>query len=283
MTPRPIIVTLDLRTGEIADHDPETPLVYWDDSAVTRGDGVFETVLVRQGRACNLQRHVERFAVSAQLMHLPPPAEELWARAISRAARRWEDAHHCDGAMVWTYTRGRASTGEPSAWISVKAVGAQQLAQRAQGVAVLTLERGADSSSPRAAKTLSYASAMAALRQAAAQGMDDVIYTSGDRVLEGATSTVVAVSGSTIRTPKPGGEILPGTTQAALFSYATAQGYTCETGDISVSELLAADSVWLVSSVRIAAQVTSINGHSTRGRGTDNAAAIQEMITAALM
>ncbi len=282
MSSRPIIVRLDIGSGEIADHDPDTPLVYWDDYAVTRGDGVFETVLVREGRACNLQRHVERFHSSAELLHLPPPQQQLWDAAIRRAADRWEQENHCDGAMVWTYTRGRASTGQPSAWISVKAVSVEQLAQRQHGVAVLTLPRGADDSSPRAAKTLSYASAMAALRQAAAQGMDDVIYVAGERVLEGATSTVVAVTGSTIRTPEPKGDILPGTTQAALFSYAAAQGYTCETGDITVSELEAADSVWLVSSVRIAARVTSIDGRPTRDQDTENAAAIQRMITAAL-
>ncbi|NTS21932.1 aminotransferase class IV, partial [Bacteroides fragilis] len=43
-------------------------------------------------------------------------------------------------------------------------------------------------------------------------------------VLEGATSTVVAVRGNKLRTPSAKG-ILSGTTQAALFEYAQQQGY----------------------------------------------------------
>ena len=64
---------------------------------------------------------------------------------------------------------------------------------------------------------------MWALRWARAHGFDDVIYTDGNTVLEGATSTVITVRGKKIRTPTAGGDILPGTTQAALFEYATKQ------------------------------------------------------------
>ena len=40
-----VLVTLD---GRI--HDPEAPLLHADDLAAVRGDGVFETLLVRDGR-----------------------------------------------------------------------------------------------------------------------------------------------------------------------------------------------------------------------------------------
>ena len=33
-------------------HEPGTPLLHADDLAVVRGDGIFETLLVRDGRAC---------------------------------------------------------------------------------------------------------------------------------------------------------------------------------------------------------------------------------------
>lgn len=313
--PSPILVTLDPSNGAYSDHDPNVPLVYWDDSAVTRGDGVFETLLVRDGRTCNLDRHFRRFISSAELLNLPVPTREQWDAAIAHAARCWHENSGCDGSMVWTYTRGRASTGCPSAWISVKPVPSEQILQRDRGVKVMSTPRGFSISTDQdaamvadgtnrtptpwavlGAKTLSYAANMAALRYAASQGLDDVIYVSGDRVLEGATSTVVAVKGTTLRTPQPGGEILPGTTQAALFDYARGQGFTCESGDVHMKDLFEADSVWLVSSVRIAVRVTSIDGTQLRGVPTapagefahateegSEAAAIQEMITAALM
>jgi len=47
MTGHPgVIVTLD---GEV--HSPGAPLLFADDLAAVRGDGVFETLLVRDGRA----------------------------------------------------------------------------------------------------------------------------------------------------------------------------------------------------------------------------------------
>ena len=59
---KPVVVVVDTFGGPIRHHNPELPLIYWDDAAVTRGDGVFETLLIRDGRACNLERHSKRFA-----------------------------------------------------------------------------------------------------------------------------------------------------------------------------------------------------------------------------
>ena len=50
-----VIVTLD---GGI--HAPGTPLVHPDDLAVVRGDGIFETLLVRDGGACLVESHLQR-------------------------------------------------------------------------------------------------------------------------------------------------------------------------------------------------------------------------------
>ncbi|MGC2678011.1 MAG: aminodeoxychorismate lyase, partial [Mycobacterium sp.] len=48
-----MIVTLD---GEV--HPPRTPLLFADDLAAVRGDGVFETLLVRDGDACLVEAHL---------------------------------------------------------------------------------------------------------------------------------------------------------------------------------------------------------------------------------
>src|SRR5205807_887831 len=49
-----VVVTLD---GEL--RDPAAPLLFADDLAAVRGDGVFETMLVRDGRPCLLEAHLE--------------------------------------------------------------------------------------------------------------------------------------------------------------------------------------------------------------------------------
>ena len=52
-----VLVTLD----GVA-HHPDEPLLCADDLAAVRGDGVFETLLVRDGRACLVEAHLQRLA-----------------------------------------------------------------------------------------------------------------------------------------------------------------------------------------------------------------------------
>ena len=85
MTGHPgVIVTLD---GEV--HPPGTPLLFADDLAAVRGDGVFETLLVRDGRACLVDAHLSRMGHSAKLLDLPEPDLAAWRHAIEVATQQW--------------------------------------------------------------------------------------------------------------------------------------------------------------------------------------------------
>lgn len=299
----PIIYVVEPYGGSIRRHNSALPLIYWDDAAVTRGDGVFETLLIRDGHPANLQRHLDRFRASARLMELPEPNEEDWIAATREAVTEWSQRSEEDAKCVWTYTRGRESTGHPSAWLTLTPVADSVLKQRKKGVKVMTSPRGfsIDTSLPGVdeateggdpkpapwltvgAKTLNYAANMAALRYARSRGFDDVIYVDPGtgRVLEGATSTVITVrSGGKLRTPVPGGDILPGTTQAALFEYAEEEGWRCKAKDMTVERLLDAESVWLVSSVRVAVRVTEIDGVPLPA--PDNEDEVRDLINSAL-
>ena len=66
----PVIYVVEPYGGSVRRHNPALPLVYWDDAAVTRGDGVFETLLIRDGHPANLRRHLDRFQASARLLDL---------------------------------------------------------------------------------------------------------------------------------------------------------------------------------------------------------------------
>ena len=133
------------------------------------------------------------------------------------------------------------------------------------------------------AKTLNYALTMAALRWAGEQGADDIIYIDPEtgRVLEGATSSVLMVKkGGRLRTPAPGAGVMAGTTQAAVFEHAEKLGWKCKAKDIYLGELLKAESVWLVSSTRIAARVKRLDGEKLPA--PDNAPEIRQLIEDAI-
>ena len=285
----PVIYVVEPFGGSVRRHMPNLPLVYWDDAAVTRGDGIFESLLVRDGKAANLPRHAERFRHSAQALNLPEPPMHKWEEATALAIAEFygpagagdTGGSPLEAKCTWTYTRGRASTGVPTAWVAVQEIPEDVVAQRAKGVKVMSTPRLWQVAEELPAKTLNYAATMATLRLARERGFDDVIFTDPDtgQVLEGATSTVVAVKGTKLRTPAGKG-ILPGTTQAALFEYASEQGYRCKAKELNLSYLEEADSVWLVSSVRTAVRVTRLD--DTKLKAPANAEEIRALIDVAL-
>jgi 4-amino-4-deoxychorismate lyase len=119
------------------------------------------------------------------------------------------------------------------------------------------------------AKTLSYAVNMAALRHAERHGAGDVIFLSSDGyILEGPRSTVVIateIDGSpALLTPPPWYPILRGTTQQALFEAARNKGYDCDYSALRPADLFAAQGVWLVSSITLAARVHTLDGKLLR-------------------
>lgn len=267
------IVTLD---GTVV--GPETPLLHADDLGMLRGDGVFETLLVRDGAACLLEAHLLRLTRSAELMDLPAPELPAWRHAIDVALQRRAAHTTAEGALRLIYSRGRESGSGSTGYVMITSLPDRIAAARRDGVAAVTLDRGLSALAGEAgdtmpwllagAKTLSYAVNMAALRYAAQQGADDVIFVSSDGyILEGPRSTVVIAILDTngnrcLLTPPPSHRILRGTTQQALFEVAKAKGYSCDYRPLRPSDLAAAQDLWLVSSITLAARVHTLDGRA---------------------
>ena len=265
-----VLVTLD---GVV--RNPDEPLLLADDLAAVRGDGVFETLLVRAGHACKVGAHLRRLAHSAAMLDLPEPDPDAWRRAIDIAVATWTTHTAGEGALRLVYSRGRESGSPPTAYLTVSPVAERVAAARSDGVAAVTLDRGLPvhgiDQMPwllSGAKTLSYAVNMASLRYAAANGADDVIFVSSDGlILEGPRSTVIiATSGDDGRpcflTPPPWYPILRGTTQQAFFEVARSEGFDCDYQALRPADLFAAQGVWLVSSITLAARVHTLDGRT---------------------
>ncbi|MGI9062822.1 MAG: aminodeoxychorismate lyase [Pseudonocardiaceae bacterium] len=271
--------------------DPEAPLLRVDDLGVTRGDGVFETVLVVDGAPCELEPHLARLARSAAMLDLPAPDLAAWRACAATAIDGWGGGREAtqgggreatqgggrEMVLKLVLTRGIEGTGRVTGFATGSPVPDVLLAQRRDGISVVMLTRGVTpelaGQAPwllLGAKTLSYATNMAALRHAATRDADDVVFTApGGAVLEGPTSSVVVAQGSTLRTPPPESGILPGTTQGALFRGAAAAGWETRVEPLTVDDLRAADGVWLASSVRLLARVHTLDGETLPGRGLD--------------
>ncbi|UFS60496.1 aminodeoxychorismate lyase [Subtercola endophyticus] len=252
------------------------------DLGITRGDGIFETITVIGGIPQALDAHLARFARSAALLELPEPHQAAWRGAVFAAIDAHDEAIEAFVKLI--YTRGIEGTDSPTGWVSMLP-SADFTTERTAGVAVVLLDRGYHSTiaqtSPwllQGAKTLSYAINRAAAREAHRRGADDVIFVSTDGLLlEGPSSTVVLKLDGRIVTPETTLGILPGTTQESIFEIARVNGYPTAYERLTPDDLARADAAWLVSSVRNAAPIRSVDG---RARAVD--AELTESINAGL-
>jgi 4-amino-4-deoxychorismate lyase len=276
-----VVVTLD---GAVV--DALAPSVHADDPMLLRGDGVFETLLIRRGRPCLLGTHLARFVTSAAITGLAAPEPARWRHAVALAMARWTD----DGDAVLRLVLGRGRATTPTAFVAVSAVPASAIAARRHGVAAVTLDRGAAAAgsgrapwSLAAAKSLSYAPNTAALRHAEGLGARDVVFVDADgSVLEGPRSTVLIVDDDgALLTPPTALPILPGTTMRALFEHARDYGLACREEPIGIADLHAAQGVWLLSSVTLAARVHTLDG--TPLRPAPRAADVGLLVDAAIL
>ena len=80
--PEGVVVTLD---GQV--HNPRAPLLHADDLAAVRGDGIFETLLIRHGRPCLLESHLARLAHSARSVCSRGFRTELTSMSLRMQAR----------------------------------------------------------------------------------------------------------------------------------------------------------------------------------------------------
>ena len=274
----------------------DTPLLRPDDLAVLRGEGVFETTLAVDGEPRDLDDHLARLAVSAELTGLLVPEPDRWGAAVQAGLAAWSSSRprgeqgQPDEAVV-RLIAPRGPEGEPAAtgYVLVSGLALASRRQRTTGVRVLLLDRGFTPAGAAAApwllagaKTLSYGINMAALRWAQQHGADDAIFVAGGadathrppgqrEVLEGPTSSVVIArrdsdGGRVLATP-PADGVLDGITVRRLLGAAERAGWRTERSALTVDDLFAADGVWLVSSARLVAPVTAIDGRAVADHG----------------
>lgn len=261
--------------------DPTDPVIRVDDPGITRGDGCFEGCRLRDGVIDKLDAHLARLTRSAHALEIPfdRPA---WEALIAEAVGAWGEPG--EAAVKVLLTRGAPGAG-PSGFVAVGPLPPDYPRQRREGLRIITLSRGFASDAFADApwllggvKSLSYAVNMAAQREAARRGMDDVIFVSSDGVvLEAPTGSVAWWDGETLHTTPTGDTgILAGTTQRLLFDRAAADGWPVAETRAAVADLHAAAVVWLIGSVRGPVDVVELDGKS-RERVPEVDAAIRRL------
>ncbi|MCC4250378.1 aminodeoxychorismate lyase [Microbacterium testaceum] len=261
-------VASDLQRGDFAETftivDPSGPVLSLGELSAQRGDGVFESLGVVDGHAQEVGPHLDRLAHSARLCELPAPNLDQWRAAVGRVAA---EAGRGEAVIKLILSRGVEHGPSPTAWVTLGDAPDNARA-RIEGVRIATLDRGYALEAPSrapwlllGAKTLSYAVNMAVIREARRRGADDAVFVTTDGfVLEAPTASVILRFGDRFVTPEPSAGILHGTTQRSLFAHLEQSGFETAYETVPVTDLVRADAAWLLSSVRLAAPISAVDG-----------------------
>ncbi len=244
------------------------------------GDGVFETLRARAGRATELPEHLARLRKSADTLgiELPLALEQLVPPAIDEllAAEGLGDPDG-DASIRITVSRGSwASRGLlPPRDVHLEATIAIQAwpvipppadhLERGLSMVVSSVRR--DPANPVVTlKTTSRADYVYARLEARRAGADDALFLTTDGHLsEGTTANIFLVRRGPddveeLATPSLECAILPGTTRSWLLVWAARVGLRPVEGRLSQADLASADEAFLSSSVAGVLPVTSFEG-----------------------
>ena len=232
-------------------HDPADATISIFDIGFQRGYGCFEAMRVYGGTPFRLDDHLERLDRSAAHLRIElPRVEELRAWCTSVA----EQAESVGGGVLRIYVTGGIDQKHPGTdsqiIVLVEPLPAVPAAVRLD---VLDAPWHADgrSSELTGAKTLSYGPNLAATIKARSRGFDDAaLVGAGDVVLEGPTFSLGWVTNGQMCTPALDSHILASITREATIQVAHAEGIPVREERFLRNDLLAADEVFVMSTVR---------------------------------
>jgi para-aminobenzoate synthetase / 4-amino-4-deoxychorismate lyase len=222
--------------------------------------GIFETMLVLDGRPIELDAHLERLARSlAEVYDAAPPDE---ARALTRERARGVDL----GRLRLTVVPGENGIEVDAVAAAVDEGDVFPTRQRAAALRSVLLAGGLGAHKWADRRCLE-------LGQPASARELPLLLDADGTVLEASRASVFAVFDGVPVTPPADGRILPGITRERVIELAGQIGLNPREAELHVSDLGTAEEVFLVGSVRGVEPAASLDG-AALGEGTAVGAAI---------
>jgi branched-chain amino acid aminotransferase len=229
------------------------------DHGLLTGDGVFETLVVYDGRAFAVRRHLERLAFSCRGLGLPSPDPALLRDVLEEVV----SANKLDrGRLRITVTGGMAPLGSdrgPGGPLVIVAGGPAPTWPASADVSVVPWvrnERGALAG----LKTTSYGENVVALSYAKALGASEAIFANTvGNLCEGTGSNVFLAIGGRLVTPPLSSGCLAGVTRALVLEVTGASEE-----DVPIESFAAADEAFLTSTTREIQPIAAVDGRPLR-------------------
>lgn len=248
------------------------------DRGLLLGDGVFDTALVLGGRIFRNDAHLERLVVAARELGIDVDGDAIRRAGEALASRGQE------GVLRTNVTRGPGPRGlrprspQCPTLFAILAPLPENVFFAPLTLAVATIRRNESSPTSRL-KTLNYLDAVLAAGAAAAAGFDEALFLNcAGKVACAATANIFAVLGGEIVTPPVADGVLPGIVRGFILSECGARERS-----LDLAELLAADAVFVTSSLRLVAPVTRIGVRSFGSRRLAAIADLQQALRRAIL
>jgi branched-chain amino acid aminotransferase len=255
-------------------HDEKTASVPVFDRGFLYGDSVYEVLRTAGGRPVDFDRHLERLERSSEAILLPVLPRE---RVIQAVQETLGAAGNPDSYIRIIVTRGAGEIGldpaladRPRLIVMVRPLRLpdESLYREGAKIALVAVRRNLRRAMDPAVKSGNYLNNIMALAEAKRAGADEAVMCNAEgRVVEGSTSNVFLVAGGRIRTPALGDGLLDGITRRRVFELARGAGIPIEDAHLVPADVLAADELFLTSSIRGVLPVVRVDDHVV-GDGT---------------
>jgi 4-amino-4-deoxychorismate lyase len=227
-----------------------------DERGFQYGDGLFETIAIRQGEPRLWDYHVRRLEAGCDRLSLKRPAiAALRHRLVTAVAESAPDSDFCIAKTIVTAGvsqrgYGRAAPTKPSVYIGVFPAAPVNQSEYENGIVTMLCETRLAVGSPVAGlKTLNRIEQVLARSEVLPTGAFEGLTLDADgRLICGTMSNVFVVRNKTIATPALERCGVAGTMRQFVLDLLEKQGTDVEVCDLEWDDLVAADEVFITNS-----------------------------------
>lgn len=226
-------------------------------------DSVYEVLPVYGGRMFRFREHFDRLARSLEQIRLPSPHDHAqWLVLLEKLIELNGSADmylYVQVTRGMEYGRNHAFPARvrPTVFAIASPLPVLTDEARQDGLSAITVE---DFRWGRCdIKTTALLANVLMKQQAVDAGANEALIVRDDEVLEGASTNVFVVKGRVVATSPNSHRILPGTTRDAALELAATM-LEVEVRPILLSELYAADEIWISAATRDVLPVTRVDG-----------------------
>jgi len=238
------------------------------DNGFTFGDAVYETLRTYAGRPFHLDRHLERLRRSAQRLAIPMPAGDgALTRELDALLAR---AANPESYIRIIVTRGRGDISYhfervlgPTVVMVVKPLASVPSEHYTDGVAVIlsSVRRNHPRALDPGIKSCNLINNILAVQEAQAKGaFEPIMLNETGEIAESASANVFLVKDGTLLTPPLDAGILSGVTRLVVLELARGLALPLREEPVAVKDLLAADEVFITSTLKEVLPVATIDG-----------------------